>query len=60
MNEQYRAYVYRILVAAGVVAIAYGLITQDQVVVWLQLLGTVLATGGVGLAAANTSAKSNQ
>lgn len=58
MKEAQRAYVYRILVAAGVVAIGYGVITRDEADLWIQLVGTVLATGGAGLAAANTSAKS--
>jgi aspartate oxidase len=60
MKQVHRAYIYRVLVAAGIVAVGYGVITQDEVDLWVQLAATILATGGLGLAAANTSAKSRE
>jgi hypothetical protein len=46
-----RAYIYGILVAAGAVALVYGLVTNEQLAVWIALGGAVL---GNGLALANT------
>ncbi|MFG0329215.1 MAG: hypothetical protein ACF8PN_04885 [Phycisphaerales bacterium] len=54
-NEQTRAWLYRIALALGAVAIAYGWITDDQADVWLQVIAAVLLVGPAGLAAANTS-----
>lgn len=51
-DERTRGYIYRVLVSAGTVAVFYGLLTGDELVVWLALAGTVL---GNGLAAANSS-----
>jgi len=51
MTETTRAYIYRILIAAGTVAMAYGLITADQIAVWLGLATAVLNI----MPAANTS-----
>lgn len=56
-SESTRAYIYRVLAVAGVVAVGYGLITQEQAGLWVQLAGTILATSATGLAAANTSTK---
>ena len=42
MNESQRAYTYRILIAVGTLAIGYGLITADQVALWLGLITAVL------------------
>jgi hypothetical protein len=58
MKQVHRAYIYRVLVAAGIVAVGYGVIRQDEVDLWVQLAATILGTAGLGLAAANTSAKS--
>lgn len=57
MSEAQRAYVYRIVLALGVVALIYGVATQEQIDGWLQVAGAVLGTGVAGLAAANTSTK---
>lgn len=51
-SEATRAYIYRVLVAAGVVAVAYGLIDSEEAVLWAGLVGTVFV-----LPAANTSTK---
>ena len=42
MTETQRAYTYRILIAVGAIAIGYGLITADQVALWLGLATAVL------------------
>ena len=42
MNETARAYIYRILIAAGTIAIGYGLITADQIALWLGLATAIL------------------
>ena len=49
-SEATRAYVYRVLVAAAVVAVAYGLITTEEAALWAGLVGTLFV-----LPAANTS-----
>ena len=51
-----RAYVYSILVAAGPVALFYGLMSAEEVAVWLGLGGTILSPAGI-LALANTTTK---
>jgi hypothetical protein len=48
-----RAYIYRVLMAIGVVVGAYGLLTDAQVATWLGLAGVVLNI----LPVANTSTK---
>lgn len=52
-NPKIRAYIYGIMVAAGAVALVYGLVTPDQLGVWLALGGAVLGLSN-GLALANT------
>jgi|1048.fasta_scaffold25904_2 hypothetical protein len=42
MTETTRAYIYRILIALGTIATGYGLITADEVALWLGLATTVL------------------
>lgn len=46
-----RAYVYRVLTGVGAIALFYGKVSGEELVVWLSLVATVL---GTGLAAANT------
>jgi hypothetical protein len=48
-----RAYIYRVLVAAGPVVLLYGLLSTEEIAVWLGLGATILSPGGA-LAAANT------
>ncbi|WP_187977155.1 hypothetical protein [Mycetocola sp. JXN-3] len=50
-NPKARAYIYGILVAAGGVALIYGVATETQIAGWLGLAGSIL---GNGLALANT------
>ena len=57
MPEHVRAYIYRVLTALVPLLVAYGVVTEGTVGLWLQLAGAVLAVGGTGLAAAHTSTK---
>jgi hypothetical protein len=52
-SPKVRGYIYRVLVAAGPVCLFYGVLTAEEVAVWLGFGGTVLAPAGV-LALANT------
>lgn len=54
-DQRHRAYVYRVLVALGAAAVAYGLLSQDEVATWLGVAAQVLSVGGNGLAAVNTT-----
>ena len=56
-DEATRAYLYRVLVAAVPVLIAYGVVDSRQVAVWLGLASAVL---GFGLASANTSTRAGK
>jgi hypothetical protein len=55
MTETTRAYIYRILIAVGTLAMAYGFITADQIALWLGLATAVLNI----MPAANTTIHSN-
>ena len=50
-----RAYIYRVLVAVAPLLAFYGVISEQEIALWLTVVATVL---GVGLAAANTPTKS--
>lgn len=52
-TEPVRAWIYRVLMAAGIVALAYGILTDEQTAVWLGLAGAVLNI----LPVANTSTR---
>ena len=54
MSESTRAYIYRILVAVGAVAIGLGYASESDVALYLGLAAAIL---GNTLAAANTSTK---
>lgn len=56
LNEQVRAYIYRVLVAAGAVAVGAGVITGDNLMLWLGLAAAVLNI----MPAMNTSTKSDE
>ena len=53
MNEQTRAYIYRILLAVGTLIAGYGLINTNELALWLGVATAVLNI----LPAANTSTK---
>lgn len=52
-NPQVRSYIYGVMIAAGAVALVYGLVNAEQLGVWLALGGAVLGLSN-GLALANT------
>lgn len=52
---KYRAYAYRVLGTLSALGVAYGLITEDKVGLWVAAASAVL---GLPVAAANTSTKS--
>jgi len=54
MNETARAYTYRILIAIGTLATGYGLITADEMALWLGLATAILNI----MPAANTQIQS--
>jgi hypothetical protein len=51
MNEKTRAYVYRILIAVGTLVAGYGLLTPNELALWL---GVITAALNI-LPAANTT-----
>lgn len=56
MTEKTRAYIYRVLLAAQPLIIAYGLADDKTIALWLSVVSAVL---GTGLASVNTSTKAN-
>lgn len=56
-RPEVRAWIYGILAAAGPVAVVYGLVTAEQVALWLGLGGAILGIPAGALAAANTPKK---
>ena len=51
-NETNRAWLYRVLLAVSALVVGYGLITDEQAVLWLAVAAAVL---GNGLAVKHTS-----
>lgn len=45
MSPETRAWLYRVLTAGGLVAAAYGLVSDTELPLWLGLAGAVLGTG---------------
>ena len=52
-SEQIRAYIYRLLMAAGAIAMFYGIMTNEELAVWLGFASVALNV----LPATNTSTK---
>lgn len=57
LDEKTRAWLYRIALVVLVALVAYGVLEEDQVPVWTEVVAAVLAVGSTGLATANTSTK---
>jgi hypothetical protein len=55
--QHVRAYVYRVLVAVFAVLALHGVVTTDEVPVYLDVAESVLALSAVSLAARNTPRK---
>jgi hypothetical protein len=56
LSEHTRAWIYRVLLAAQPLIVAYGLAADELAVLWLSLIAAVL---GTGLASINTSTKTD-
>ncbi len=54
LSEPTRAYIYRVLTAAVPLAVAYGVVGEQDAALWLAVAAAVL---GTGLAARHTSTK---
>lgn len=57
MSESTRAYIYRVIVAVMAIALLKGLITQDELPLYLEVILSLLGLGSAGLATAHTSTK---
>jgi hypothetical protein len=55
MSEETRGYIYRVLTVLGVAAIFYGVLSQEEVAIWLAVIAVALQTTGNALASRNTS-----
>lgn len=53
MSESTRGYIYRILIALGSLAVGYGIVSANELVLWLGVATAVLNI----MPAANTSTK---
>ena len=53
-NPAIRAWLYRIIAAAGPIVVFYGLMSADEAALWTGLGATILGTPTATLAAANT------
>lgn len=59
MKESTRAYIYRVLTVLVPVVGFYGIAQEGEAELWLTVASVVLGMGASGLAAVNTSPKSN-
>lgn len=57
MSPTVRKYIYSIGTPLGALAVFYGLLSDEEVALWLSLLGTVLLLGEGAMAAVNTPTK---
>lgn len=57
MSEQVRRYIYSLGTPIGALLVFYGLLTEQEVSLWMSLLGTALLVGEGALAAFHTPAK---
>lgn len=53
-STEARAYIYRVLLAAGAVAAFYGLLSGEELAIWGAFAATIL---GTGIATVNTTTK---
>lgn len=56
-NPQARRYIYGVVAAAIPILVIVGVISEDQVQLWLTFAAAVLGLGSAGLAAPNTPPK---
>lgn len=55
MSEATRGYIYRIALGVGALIVGYGLISGDELALWLDVVAGVLLVGPPALATKNTS-----
>lgn len=60
MNEETRAYIYRVTLAVVPILIALGVVIPGGSELWFALVATVLSYGGNVLATKNTTTKSDE
>ncbi len=54
LSEHTRAWIYRVLLAAQPLIVAYGVASSEQAAMWIAVVSALL---GTGLASVNTSTK---
>lgn len=54
LTEATRAYIYRLALAIGALIVGYGLISGDELALWLEVIAAVLLVGPPALATKNT------
>lgn len=59
MSEQVRRYIYSLGTPVGALLVFYGLLTEQEVSLWMSLVGAVLLVGEGALAAFHTPAKAS-
>lgn len=60
MTPQRRKYAYTLLVSLGAVLVFYGIVTQEELAVWLNVASTALLAGGALLARQNTPSNDDE
>lgn len=56
-DERVRAYIYRIGTPIGALLVFYGFLSEQELALWLGVVGAVLMIGEGALASAHTSTK---
>ncbi len=56
ISEHTRAWIYRVLLAAQPLIVAYGVASSEQAAMWIAVVSALL---GTGLATVNTSTKTD-
>lgn len=54
MSQNVRRYIYSLGTPAGAILVFYGIMSEQEIALWLSLLGAALLVGEGTLAAANT------
>lgn len=60
MSEKTRKYIYALLTPIAALAVFYGLLSEQEVALWLALAGTALMTGEGLMAASHTGTKTTE
>lgn len=60
MSEKTRKYIYALLTPLSALAVFYGLVSEEEVALWLGFAGTALMVGEGFMAAANTGTKTTE